>query len=89
LSTARYEGDIKPLFPFGHGLSYTSFEHSDLCLDKQEMLDTDELNVSAKVRNTGYMVGKEIVQLYVLDAESSVLRSGKELKGFEKVSQTR
>jgi beta-glucosidase len=77
--------DIKPLLPFGYGLSYTTFEYSDLQLDKQEMLDTDELTVTVRVKNTGNRAGKEIVQLYVSDVESSVLRPVKELKGFEKV----
>lgn len=77
--------DLPVLFPFGHGLSYTSFEYSDLKLDKTEMKDTDTLTVSVKVRNTGSRAGKEIIQLYVQDNESSVIRPVKELKGFEKV----
>ena len=76
---------FEPLFPFGHGLSYTSFEYSDISLDKDKMLDTDEAKVGATVKNTGSRPGKEIVQLYVRDVESSVLRPVKELKGFEKV----
>lgn len=74
------------LFPFGHGLSYTSFAYSDLKLDKTQMKDTDSLHVSVKVKNTGTLFGKEIVQLYVGDDESAVLRPVKELKGFEKVA---
>ena len=77
--------DTKPLFPFGHGLSYTSFEYSDLQLNKTEMSDSDTLTVSVKVKNIGNRTGKEIVQLYVKDVKSSVLRPEKELKGFEKV----
>ncbi|RRJ64601.1 glycosyl hydrolase [Paenibacillus oralis] len=77
--------DTKPLFPFGHGLSYTSFAYSDLQIDKSEITDAEELQVTVKVRNTGQRAGKEIVQLYVKDVESSVLRPVKELKGFEKV----
>jgi beta-glucosidase len=77
--------DIKPLFPFGHGLSYTTFEYFDLQVDKPELKDTEELKVTVKVKNTGSRTGKEIVQLYVRDVESSVLRPVKELKGFEKV----
>jgi beta-glucosidase len=73
------------LFPFGYGLSYTTFKYSDLRLDKDEMQDSDELKVSVKVKNTGNREGKEIVQLYVKDVKSSVLRPAKELKGFEKV----
>lgn len=75
----------KPMFPFGHGLSYTSFEYSDLRLDKKEMADVDELTVTAKIKNIGDRTGQEIVQLYVRDVESSVIRPIKELKGFEKI----
>lgn len=74
------------LFPFGYGLSYTQFAYSDLKLDKAEMKDTDALHVSVKVKNTGSRAGKEIVQLYVQDDESTVIRPVKELKGFEKVT---
>jgi beta-glucosidase len=75
----------EPLFPFGYGLSYTSFEYGDIKLDKSSMTDNEELKVSVKIKNTGRCVGKEIVQLYVRDIESSVIRPNKELKGFEKV----
>lgn len=77
--------EIEPLFPFGHGLSYTQFEYSNISVDKKEISDNDLLHVSVKVKNTGKMAGKEIVQLYVKDLESSVIRPEKELKGFEKV----
>lgn len=77
--------NIKPLFPFGFGLSYTNFEYSDIKLSKNEILDQEILNVSVKVKNTGKVRGKEIVQLYVRDVEKSVIRPYKELKGFEKV----
>lgn len=73
------------LFPFGFGLSYTEFAYSDLQLDKTSMKDTDILGVSVKVKNTGSRTGKEIVQLYVGDDESTAIRPVKELKGFEKV----
>lgn len=76
---------IRPLFPFGHGLSYTKFEYSDINLNKKEMQDTDELTVSAKIKNTGNRAGKEIVQLYVRDIECTVIRPEKELKAFEKI----
>ena len=72
-------------FPFGHGLSYTTFEYSDLQLSQDKISDTDTLTVTLKVKNTGAVVGKEIVQLYVRDVESTVFRPDKELKGFEKV----
>jgi beta-glucosidase len=72
-------------FPFGHGLSYTSFEYTDLSLDKTVLSDAEELHVSVTVRNIGRRAGKEIVQLYVRDVESNVVRPDKELKGFVKV----
>ena len=78
--------DIQPLFPFGHGLSYTTFEYSDLKLSSNACSADDELTVSVVVKNTGKTDGKEVVQLYVSDKESSVIRPVRELKGFEKVS---
>jgi beta-glucosidase len=77
--------EMDVLFPFGHGLSYTTFEYSALSLDKNEMTDQDVLRVSVRVRNTGGMLGKEVVQLYVRDLESNRIRPDKELKGFEKI----
>lgn len=74
------------LFPFGWGLSYTRFAYGALRLDKNSMKDTDTLRVSVDVTNTGSRAGKEVVQLYVADCESSVFRPLRELKGFEKVS---
>ncbi|MBQ8591234.1 MAG: glycoside hydrolase family 3 C-terminal domain-containing protein [Lachnospiraceae bacterium] len=73
------------LFPFGHGLSYTTFAYTNLKLDKTTMADTDTLTVSVDVTNTGKVAGKEAVQLYVSDKESTVLRPVKELKDFAKV----
>ena len=78
--------DIEPLFPFGHGLSYTNFEYSDLKLSSNACSADDELTVSVVVKNTGKVDGKEVVQLYVSDKESSVIRPIRELKGFEKIS---
>lgn len=77
--------NMEVLFPFGYGLSYTTFEYSDLTVDKSEMLDTDTLTVSVKVENTGKVKGKEIVELYVGMPQSRTIRPDKELKGFEKV----
>ena len=77
---------IEPLFPFGHGLSYTTFEYSDIKLSSNAINADDELTVSVKVTNSGKVEGKEVVQLYVTDKESSLIRPVKELKGFEKVS---
>lgn len=76
---------IAPLFPFGHGLSYTNFEYTDIALDKAQISDNESVKISVKVKNTGNMKGKEIIQVYVRDVESTVIRPVKELKGFEKV----
>lgn len=76
---------IEPLFPFGYGLSYTKFEYRDLAVSSQKIQDNDTLTVTVKVMNTGAVAGKEIVQLYVKDVDSSIRRPEKELKGFEKV----
>lgn len=73
------------LFPFGYGLSYTTFEYSDLTVDNEQLKDTDTLKVSVNVTNTGSMAGKEVVQLYVADKESTVIRPVKELRDFAKV----
>ncbi|MEW9052879.1 MAG: glycoside hydrolase family 3 C-terminal domain-containing protein [Neobacillus sp.] len=77
--------NIEPLFPFGFGLSYTTFEYSNLLLNRKEMKDIDTLTVSVNVKNTGKIAGKEIVQVYVRDVVSSVIRPEKELKQFAKV----
>jgi len=77
---------IEVLFPFGHGLSYTSFAYENLRIDKTAMLDSDTLTVSVDVKNTGSRGGKEVVQLYVSDRESTVFRPMRELKGFAKVA---
>jgi beta-glucosidase len=76
---------IQPLFPFGFGLSYTSFDYSNFNIDKAEINDTDTVKITVTVKNTGELAGKEIVQLYVRDVESTVIRPEKELKSFEKV----
>ena len=81
---------IEPLFAFGHGLSYTTFEYSNLQLSATEasagnnMTDTI-LEATVTVTNTGDRAGKEVVQLYISDVEATVIRPKKELKGFEKV----
>lgn len=74
------------LFPFGHGLSYTTFEYSDLRLSSSRITDRDTLTVTVRVKNTGSRFGKHVVQLYVSDRGSAVLRPDRELKGFEKVA---
>lgn len=72
------------LFPFGHGLSYTTFEYSDLRLSADNIKDTDTLNVSVTVKNTGSRAGKTVAQLYVRAAKGEIIRPVRELKGFEK-----
>ena len=74
------------LFPFGFGLSYTTFEYSGLRLSAEKIKDTDTLMATLTVKNTGSRAGKEVVQLYVGDAESTPLRPVRELKGFAKVA---
>ena len=78
--------NIKPLFPFGYGLSYTTFEISNLRADKREMTADGKLTVTVDVRNTGSVSGAEVLQLYISDSKSSQPRPVKELKGFKKVS---
>ena len=73
------------LFPFGHGLSYTSFDFSDLRLSRERITDQESLTATVRVTNTGKRAGKTVVQLYVGDCESSVFRPVRELKGFEKI----
>lgn len=73
-------------FPFGHGLSYTTFEYSNLRTDKDTMTEGETIQVSVDVTNTGDRAGKEIVQLYVSDLTNAARRPEKELKGFEKVA---
>lgn len=73
------------LFPFGFGLSYTRFEYTGISVDKKHLSDLETVTVRVKVKNVGSTSGKEIVQLYVRDLESHVIRPDKELKGFEKI----
>lgn len=75
----------EPLYPFGYGLSYSSFSYSEINLDKQELTQNETLNLSLDVKNTGKYDGKEVVQLYVRDLVGSVTRPVKELKGFQKI----
>jgi len=73
------------LFPFGHGLSYTTFKYSNARVSAEKFKDMDELIITVDITNTGKLAGKEIVQLYVHDQKSSLKRPEKELKGFAKV----
>jgi len=84
--TSRYLDETNdPLFPFGYGLSYTTFAYSDLQLSDSVMTSSKPLNVIVTVTNTGDFDAEEIVQLYVRDMVGSVTRPVKELKGFKKV----
>ncbi|MFT5298604.1 MAG: beta-glucosidase [Colwellia sp.] len=76
---------IKPTFTFGHGLSYTEFEVSNIQFSREIMRGNDNIIVTAQVKNTGEMAGSEVVQLYLHDKQASVDRPIKELKGFDKV----
>jgi len=71
-----------PLYPFGHGLSYTSFKYDLLKLDKKEYSINDKVTVSVNIKNTGQTIGKEVVQLYIQDLFASITRPVKELKSF-------
>jgi beta-glucosidase len=76
----------QPLFPFGFGLSYTSFDYSNLQLDKSVTKPGENLSLTFKLKNTGQFKGDEVVQLYLRDELASVARPVKELKGFQRVS---
>ena len=75
----------KPLFSFGHGLSYTTFAYGKVEIDKSKVTANDKFTVSVKVKNTGKRSGSEVVQLYISDLKSSLPRPIKELKGFKKI----
>jgi beta-glucosidase len=73
------------LYPFGHGLSYTTFQYGDLQLSQSQLSMPDSLTVTCSVRNTGPVAGQEVVQIYVRDVESTAFCPDKELKGFAKL----
>lgn len=75
-----------PLFPFGYGLSYSSFEYSDVKLSDQELSDGQTLKVSCNITNTGKFEAAEVAQLYVRDLIGSLTRPVRELKGFQKIN---
>jgi beta-glucosidase len=75
-----------PLYPFGYGLSYTTFEYSDIELSSSEITESESLQATVEVTNTGDLSGEEVVQLYIRDLHASVTRPVKELKGFEKIN---
>jgi beta-glucosidase len=77
---------LSPLFPFGFGLSYTAFAYSDLRVAPAVVRDTQSVTVQVKVKNTGRMAGKEVVQVYIRELSAGVVRPEKELKAFTKVT---
>lgn len=83
---SHYNDEVNtPLYPFGYGLSYTSFEYSNIKIDNKNLIPGETLNVSVDLKNTGNYSGKEVVQLYIKDRFASVTRPVRELKGFEMV----
>ncbi len=74
-----------PLYPFGYGLSYTTFEYSDIRLNKNQLKGTETLTVTVNLKNTGKYAGEEVVQLYIQDPVASISRPVKELKKFSKI----
>jgi beta-glucosidase len=78
--------DIEPLFPFGHGLSYTTFTYSNLGMNPQEITKDDTMLISIEVENAGERAGAEVVQCYIGKIESKIARPVKELVGFQKIS---
>ena len=85
--TSKYiDSPVSPLYPFGYGLSYTTFDYSNLRIDKTKISKVDSLNVSIDVTNSGKRNGVEVVQLYIRDVVASVTRPVKELKGFKRVN---
>ncbi len=86
---SRYiDGSNDPLYPFGYGLSYTTFEYSNIRLSQTKMTSSEMIIASVTVTNTGAQQGEENVQLYIQDLYGSVVRPAKELKGFKKVTLT-
>ena len=79
-----YNGEA--LYPFGHGMSYTKFKYSDMTIDKTNIVKSDEILVSVKVKNTGVFDGEEVVQLYIKDVESTTWMPLKQLREFKRIS---
>jgi beta-glucosidase len=77
---------IKPLFPFGYGLSYTTYAYTGMTVEHKEISADQTVTVTVRVKNTGSRAGKEIIQIYIKDQKSSVIRPEKELKAFAKVA---
>jgi beta-glucosidase len=85
--TSKYiDGPTEPLYPFGYGLSYTTFDYADLTVTPATVVRTGSIRVSARLTNTGAVAGEEVVQLYMADVTASRVRPVKELKGFQKIT---
>ena len=84
--TGYLDESKEPLFPFGYGLTYTTFEYGDLKVETPEVTPAGTLRVTAEVRNTGQRAGTEVVQLYVHDRVAPTSRPVRELKGFSRVT---
>ena len=83
---SAYNDEVNtPLYPFGYGLSYTTFEYSNIAIDNKILKKNNSINVSVELKNTGKFKGKEVVQLYIKDRYASVTRPVRELKGFEMI----
>jgi beta-glucosidase len=76
---------VTPLYPFGHGLSYTSFEYSDFSVKQKEVNSGESVDISLTIENVGNVAGEEIVQLYIHDEIASIPRPIKELKGYQRM----
>ncbi|HEY9046331.1 MAG TPA: beta-glucosidase BglX [Ohtaekwangia sp.] len=84
--TSKYlDESNEPLYPFGYGLSYTTFSYGDVVLDKNKISQQEEVKVTCKVTNSGKLAGEEVVQLYIRDLVGSVTRPVKELRNFQKI----
>jgi len=83
--SAYLDVENTPLYPFGYGLSYTTFSYSNLSLNKTMLKGNETLTASVTVSNTGTIAGEETVQLYITDPVASVTRSVEDLKGFKKI----
>ena len=77
---------VTPLYPFGHGLSYTTFEYGNLSVRPEQARSGESVDVSLTVRNVGNVAGDEVVQLYICDEYASLPRPVKELKGYRRVT---
>ncbi|RKY95401.1 MAG: hypothetical protein DRQ06_03750 [Candidatus Hydrothermota bacterium] len=78
--------NVEPLFPFGHGLSYTEFKYSNLKINPEKVKLGGTIKVNLEIENIGKYEGKEVIQLYIRDVESSLERPFKELKEFKKIN---